>query len=143
MLKGISPVISPDLLSVLSRMGHGDEIVLADAHFPGETFAKRVLRADGVGIPALLDGIMPILELDQYVEAPVAMMSAVPGDALDPAVEKAYRAAMETHLNEPVSIELVERFAFYERAQQAFAVVMTGETAKYGNIILKKGVTPC
>ena len=143
MLKGISPVISPELLSVMSRMGHGDEIVLADAHFPGDTFGQRVLRADGVGIPALLDGIVPLFELDEYVDAPVAMMAAVPGDELDPEVEKSYRAAMEKHTDGAVSIELVERFAFYERAKQAFAVVMTGETAKYGNIILKKGVTPC
>ncbi len=143
MLKGISPAISPELLSVLSRMGHGDEIVLADAHFPGDSFGQRVLRADGVGIPTLLDGIIPIFELDEYVDSPVAMMSAVPGDELDPEVEKSYRAAMEKHTAVAVSIELVERFAFYERAKQAFAVVMTGETAKYGNIILKKGVTPC
>lgn len=143
MLKGISPVISPDLLRVLSMMGHGDEIVLADAHFPGDTFGQRVLRADGVRIPALLDGIIPLFELDEYVDAPVAMMAAVPGDELDPKVEASYRKAMEKHTNGPVKIERVERFAFYERAKQAFAVVMTGEAVKYGNIILKKGVTPC
>ena len=142
MLKGISPVVSPELLAVLCRMGHGDEIVLADAHFPGETFGKRVVRADGVRIPALLSGIMPLFELDQYVRKPVAMMAAVRGDKLDPNVEKEYRTAMEKHTDGKVAIERVERFAFYERAKNAFAVVMTGETAKYGNIILKKGVTP-
>ena len=143
MLKGISPVISPELLAIMSRMGHGDELVLADAHFPGETFGQRILRADGVRIPELLDGIVPLFELDQYVDAPVAMMAAVPGDELDPEVENSYRAAMEKHIGGTVTIERVERFAFYERAKDAFAVVMTGETAKYGNIILKKGVTPC
>ena len=143
MLKGISPVLSPELLAVLCRMGHGDELVLADAHFPGHTVGQLVLRADGVGVPALLDGILPLFELDAYVEAPVAMMAAVPGDTLDPDVELAYRAAMEPHTGGRVTIERVERFAFYERAGTAFAVVMTGETAKYGNIILKKGVTPC
>lgn len=143
MLKGISPAISPELLSVMSRMGHGDEIVLADSHFPGETFGQRVIRADGVRIPVLLDGIIPLFELDEYVDAPVAMMAAVPGDELDPNVEKEYRSAMDKHLETPAAIERVERFAFYERAKNAFAVVMTGETAKYGNIILKKGVTPC
>jgi L-fucose mutarotase len=142
MLKGISPVISPELLSVLCRMGHGDEIVLADSHFPGETFGKRVLRADGVRIPDLLGGIMPLFELDQYVKKPVAMMAAVRGDKLDPKVERDYRAAMEKLTGGKVAIERVERFAFYERAKNAFAIVMTGETAKYGNIILKKGVTP-
>jgi L-fucose mutarotase len=143
MLKGISPVVSPDLLAVLCRMGHGDEIVLADAHFPGETFNDRVLRADGIRIPDLLSGIMPLFELDQYVDAPLAMMAAVPGDALDPAVEESYRNAMSAHVSEPIVIERVERFDFYDRARSAFAVVMTGETAKYGNVILKKGVTPC
>lgn len=143
MLKGISPAISPELLAIMSRMGHGDELVLADAHFPGETFGQRILRADGVRIPELLDGIVPLFELDQYVDAPVAMMAAVSGDELDPEVENSYRAAMGKHIDGTVTIERVDRFAFYERAKEAFAVIMTGETAKYGNIILKKGVTPC
>ena len=82
MLKGISPLVSPELLSVLCRMGHGDEIVLADAHFPGETVGQRVLRADGLKIPELLDAILPLLELDSYVDSPVIMMAAVPGDQL-------------------------------------------------------------
>ncbi len=142
MLKGISPIISPTLLEVLARMGHGDEIVLADAHFPGETFNTRVLRADGLGIPALLEAILPLFELDQYVAHPLAMMAAVPGDILEPSVEAAYMASiLKSNPNVP-PIERVERFAFYERTRSAFAVVMTGETAKYGNIILKKGVTP-
>lgn len=142
MLKGISPLLSPDLLAMLARMGHGDEIVLADAHFPGETMGQRVLRADGLRIPDLLDAILPLFELDAYAEDPVAMMAPVPGDALDPAVEQAYRAAIDRHAPQTPPIARIERFAFYERARQAFCVVMTGETAKYGNIILKKGVTP-
>lgn len=142
MLKGISPLISPDLLSVLARMGHGDEIILADAHFPGETFNKNVLRADGLKIADLLAAILPLFELDAYVPHPLAMMAAVPGDSLDPTVEAGY--LKNIHLTNPkvAPIERVERFAFYKRAKNAFAVVMTGETAKYGNIILKKGVTP-
>ena len=143
MLKGISPLLSPELLSVLSRMGHGDEIVLADAHFPGETFGKRVLRADGLKIDALIDAILPVFELDSYVDAPLIMMAAVQGDKLDPNVEKAYRAAVDRHAPKTPAISRIDRFAFYDRAKSAFAVVMTGETAKYGNIILKKGVTPC
>jgi L-fucose mutarotase len=142
MLKGISPLISPDLLAVLSRMGHGDEIVLADAHFPGETMNARVLRADGLKVADLLDAILPLFELDAYVEDPVAMMAPVPGDSLDQEVGKAYRAAIDRHAPNTPEIARVERFAFYERAKQAFCVVMTGETAKYGNVILKKGVTP-
>jgi L-fucose mutarotase len=154
MLIGISPVLSPELVSVLMRMGHGDEIVLADAHFPGEAFNDHVLRADGIRIPTLLEGILPLAILDQYVSAPLAMMAAVPGDTLDPQVEADYRAAAERAWKRPGipagnllaaqkwNVERVERFAFYERARKAFAVVMTGELAKYGNIIIKKGVTP-
>lgn len=142
MLKGISPLISPELLAVLSRMGHGDEIVLADAHFPGETMNDLVLRADGLRIPDLLDAILPLFELDAYVDDPLAMMAPVSGDALDPTVEAAYRVPIDKHAPQAPAIARVERFAFYERAKQAFCVVMTGETAKYGNIILKKGVTP-
>lgn len=142
MLKNISPLLSPELLATLYRMGHGDEIILADAHFPGESFNKKVIRADGLKIDALLDAILPLFELDAYVPAPVAMMAAVEGDSLDPSVEARYRVAMDKHVSPRPEIEQVDRFAFYERARTAFAVVMTGETAKYGNIILKKGVTP-
>jgi len=143
MLKGISPLISPELLEVMASMGHGDELILADAHFPGETFNDNVLRADGLRIPDLLAAILPLYELDSYVDHPLAMMAAVEGDTLDPTVEESYLKSI--HLSNPnvAPIERIDRFAFYDRAKSAFAVVMTGETAKYGNIILKKGVTPC
>ena len=137
MLKGISPVVSPDLLKTLAEMGHGDEIVIADAHFPGHTFNSRVLRADGLDADQLLAGIIPLFELDAYA-TPVIMMEAVPGDTLDPSVEARYRQA----LGYDGLLERVERFAFYERAKKAYAVVLSGEIAQYGNIILKKGVTP-
>jgi L-fucose mutarotase len=142
MLKGISPLISPELLSTLARMGHGDEIILADAHFPAESFNENVIRADGLRIPDLLDAILPLLELDAYVPTPLFMMSAVEGDSLDPEVESSYRTAIEKHVPDAPATARIDRFAFYDRAKDAFAVVMTGETAKYGNIILKKGVTP-
>lgn len=142
MLIGISPVIGPELLSTLYRMGHGDEIVLADAHFPGESVGRSVLRLDGLRIPDLLDGILPLFALDTYVDSPLVMMAPVPGDTLDPQVEAAFRQAVDRHWPDTPAIHRIERFAFYERARGAFAVVMTGETAKYGNIILKKGVTP-
>ncbi len=142
MLVGISPVVGPDLLAALCRMGHGDEIVLADAHFPGEALGARVLRADGLPVAALLEGILPLFALDAYAPAPLAMMDAAPGDTLDPAVEAAYRRVVDRVWPGTPPAERVERFAFYERARRAFAVVMTGETAKYGNLILKKGVTP-
>lgn len=140
MLKGISPVVSPDLLKAMAEMGHGDEIVFSDAHFPAHYFGKNaayVLRADGLKADELLKGIAPLFELDSYA-TPVVMMEAVPGDTLDPAVEEAYRAA----LGYTGKIEQMERYAFYERAKKAYAIVLTGETRKYGNIILKKGVTP-
>ena len=142
MLVGISPLIGPELLSTLCRMGHGDEIVLADAHFPGESCSPRCLRADGLLIADLLEGILPLFALDTYVDHPVATMAPVPGDQLDPAVESTYRQVIDRHWPDTPAIEQVERFAFYERTREAFAVVMTGDTAKYGNIILKKGVIP-
>ncbi len=140
MLKGISPAISPDLLKVLAEMGHGDEIVFSDAHFPAHFFGRDgaiVLRADGLGCEKLLSGLIPLFELDSYA-VPVVMMEAVTGDRLDPRVERKYRAA----LGYKGKIERMERYAFYARARKAYAIVLTGETAKYGNIILKKGVTP-
>ncbi len=141
MLKGISPLISPELLKTLSQMGHGDEIVLADAHFPGESINSKVIRADGLKIPDLLEGMLPLFELDTFVEHPLVMMAAVEGDQLDPKVEERYLERIhKTNPNVP-PIERIDRFAFYERAEKAFAVVMTGETVKYGNILLVKGVT--
>lgn len=142
MLKGISPLISPKLLEVLARMGHSDEIVLADAHFPGESFNGNVLRADGLKIADLLEAILPLFELDSYVDHPLVMMAAVEGDQLDPAVEERYLEAIHQSNPNAVPIERIDRFSFYDRTKSAFAVVMTGETAKYGNILLKKGVTP-
>jgi len=143
MLKGISPLLSPELLAVLCRMGHGDEIILADAHFPGESCNELIIRADGIRIADLLDAVLPLFELDSYVEDPLVMMKAEPGDTLDPVVEKSYRAVIDKHVPDTPAISRIGRFDFYERAKKAFAVVMTGETAKYGNIILNKGVTPC
>ncbi|HNX52246.1 MAG TPA: L-fucose mutarotase [Pontiellaceae bacterium] len=141
MLKGIDPIICPELLKIMAEMGHGDELILADAHFPGNTFGKKVLRGDGLQIPALLEGIIPLFELDSYAD-PLIMMAAVEGDKLDPKVEKSYMAAIRKHAPEAPAPVRIGRFDFYDRAKNAFAVVMTGTTAKYGNIILKKGVTP-
>jgi L-fucose mutarotase len=141
MLKGIAPCIGPELLKVIAEMGHGDELILADAHFPGHSVNQRTLRADGVDIATLLDGILALLELDSYAD-PLVMMAAVQGDQLDPAVEARYMAAVHRHVAAARPPLRIDRFAFYERAKAAFAVVMTGETARYGNILLKKGVTP-
>lgn len=142
MLRGISPLLSPDLLATLCRMGHGDTIVLADAHFPGHSVNALTLRADGLKIADLLDGILPLFVLDDFIPDPVAMMAPVPGDTADPAVEATYRAVIDRHAPGTAPIAHLERFAFYEKARGAFAIVMTGDTAKYGNLLLTKGVTP-
>ncbi len=139
MLKGISPVISPELLKTLAEMGHGDEIVLGDAHLPGHSMGKRVLRADGIGTEALLDGILALLELD-YAAPPIYMMEIDRGTP-DPTVEQRYRQAIAKHAPDAEIVRL-ERQVFYDKVRAAYAVVMTGEIAKFGNIILKKGVTP-
>lgn len=141
MLKGISRYISPELLVVLHKMGHGDEIVLADAHFPGHSIGPDVLRADGISVTELLDGILPLFELDSYAP-PLIMMQAVRGDKLDSQVQAQYMEMIHKHAPGAPVPEQIERHAFYKRAKGASAIVMTGEVRKYGNLILKKGVTP-
>ncbi len=142
MLKGISPLLSPELLATLHRMGHGDTIVLADAHFPGHSVNPNTLRADGLQIPDMLRAILPLFELDNYIEAPVAMMAPVEGDLADPAIEASYQSILDELSPGVQTIGKIERFAFYEAAKGAFAVLMTGDTSKYGNVILTKGLTP-
>lgn len=140
MLKMISPLISPALLKTLAEMGHGDEIIFADAHFPAQSLGPEVIRADGLRVSELLAAVIPLFELDSYAP-PLVMMAPVEGDTLDAAVEARYRQALFGN-EEGEGIVRIDRYAFYQRAQQAFAIVVTGETAKYGNILLKKGVTP-
>ena len=139
MLKGISPILSPELLKVLAEMGHGDELVLGDSNFPGATHAKRLLRADGHSITSLLEAIVPLFPFDTYAQ-PLIMMDVVPGDPLDPAVEADYLRVIRGFQPGIAAPLRIERHAFYERARQAFAVLMTGEVRVYGNLILKKGV---
>ena len=140
MLKGISSVLSPELLKILMEMGHGDEIVIADGNFPAASIAQRLVRCDGHGVPVLLDAILKLFPLDSYVDHPVALMEVVPGDPVKPVIWDEYRTIVDKHEKSPVGIEHVERFAFYERARKAYAVIATGEEALYANIILKKGV---
>lgn len=139
MLRGISPLISPDLLHTMARMGHGDDLVFADAYFPGDSTNARVLRADGLLIRDLLDAILPLYVPDAYAATPLAMMAPAGGDRLDPAVEAGYRMVVERHYPGTPAPAQLERQAFYERARRAFAVVMTGDTALYGNLIVAKG----
>ena len=139
MLKGISPALSPDLLMILAEMGHGDELVITDAHFPGHSTGLRVLRADGMGVKTLLDGILALFPLDTY-DDPLYMMAPVEGDSWDPAIEPEYMAIVHRHEPWSPAPTKLERFDFYERAAQAYAVLVTGDRRKYANIILKKGV---
>jgi len=140
MLRGIPGILSPELLKVLMEMGHGDEIVLADGNFPAASIANRLVRCDGHGIPELLEAILMFFPLDPYVEAPVTLMQVVPGDPVETPIWNVYRDIVKKY--EPVNnrFENIERFAFYERAKKAYAVIATGEKALYANIILKKGV---
>ena len=142
MLVGISPLLSPQLLAELCRMGHGDEIVLADAHFPGHSCNDTVLRADGLQIPDLLEAILPLMTLDTYVEA--RRWSWIRSQAIQLIQQYAHAT---NSLSQPTGPKRARSAGWsalpsVERAQQAFAVVMTGDVAKYANIILKKGVTP-
>ncbi|XP_061601582.1 fucose mutarotase [Cololabis saira] len=146
-LRGIPSVLSPDLLYALAKMGHGDELVLADANFPSSSISAcgpTEIRADGLGIPQLLEAILKLLPLDTYVPCPAAVMDLVDGDKerrLSVPVWETYTQLLgSAGCQSP--LEKVERFAFYERAKKAYAVVATGETALYGNLILKKGVIP-
>ena len=143
MLKGISPLISPELLKALAEMGHGDELVIADGNFPCHSVGKDaiVIRADGHGVPEILDAILELLPLDTYTEKPVALMEVVPGDTCGtPEIWSTYEQILEKR--EPLhhGIEFVERFAFYERAKSAYLIIATGEKAIYANVLIKKGV---
>jgi len=140
MLKNIPDVISPELMYVLMEMGHGDEIVLADGNFPAANVAQRLIRCDGHGVSEILEAVLKFFPLDIYVEQPVALMSVVPGDKTKPTIWEGYRNIIKASGEKFTDFEFVERFAFYERAREAYAVVATSEKALYANIILKKGV---
>ena len=139
MLKGIPSVLSPELLKILMEMGHGDELVIADGNFPAAGIAKRLVRSDGIMVPELLEAILRFFPLDKYVQKPVALMALTPGETYKPEIWETYRALCKKQ-EFFTDFESVERFAFYERAKNAYAVIATSETALYANIILKKGV---
>ena len=143
MLKGISPVISPDLLKALAEMGHGDELVIADGNFPCHSVGKNaiVIRADGHGVPEILDAVLKLIPLDTYTEKPVALMEVVKGDTCDtPEIWSTYEEILNKYEPARHDIDYTERFAFYERARDAYLIIATGEKAIYANILLKKGV---
>lgn len=141
MLKGISPILSPELLKIIAEMGHGDELVLADGNFPGTSIGKRCVRCDGHGCAEVMRAIVQLFPLDDFVEKPLAVMQVpagmFPGDRAP--VWQAFREAADTDLP-AAQFDMMEHDAFMERAKNAYAVVQTGETALYGNIIIRKGV---
>ena len=140
MLKCIPSILNPDLLKVLMEMGHGDELVFADGNYPRFGHPERVIRCDGHGIEPLLDAVMRFFPLDTFVPHPVTFMAVVAGDDYKPEIWERYRKIIGKYEPKGARDESIERFAFYQRAKEAYAVVTTGETALYANIIIKKGV---
>ena len=137
MLKGIPSIISPELLKILMEMGHGDEIVIGDGNFPGQSMNARCVRCDGHGGAELLEAVLKLFPLDTY-QKPVYLMAKVDGDTVETPIWDEYARIIKPYTSE--APEHIERFEFYERAKKAYAVVMTGESALYENVILKKGV---
>ena len=140
MLKHIPNILSPDLLKILMEMGHGDEIVIADGNFPAASIAHRLIRLDGHNVPEVLEAILKFFPLDIYVNNPVGLMEVMPGDNVKPVIWEEYRKIIIASKEPFKEFEHIERFAFYERAKKAYAVIVTSESALYANIILKKGV---
>jgi len=139
-LKSIPRIISPELMFVLMKMGHGDEIVLADGNFPADSNAQRIVRADGHAVSELLDAILQFLPLDMFVAEPAFVMRPVDDAEPEPPIWSDFRRIMKEHDGREVPVQQVERFAFYEQAKNAYAIVATSESVLYANLILKKGV---
>lgn len=139
MLKKIPKNLSPDLVKKMMEMGHGDFILLADANFPGHSHHPNVVRADGLKIPELLDSVLQLLPLDTYSEHQVKLMEVVKGDSVVPTIWDEYKKILDRYESD-YKIDYLERFDFYEQTKDNYVVVVTGETALYGNIMLRKGV---
>ena len=140
MLRGIPDLISPDLLKILSEMGHGDDLVIGDLNFPAASNAKRLVRLDGHMSLPILKAVLDLFPLDDFVESPVSLMRVVPGDTTKPVIQDEIRSLVKVWDHRPTAVGLVDRFEFYERARNAYAIVSTGETALYACLIIKKGV---
>lgn len=143
MLKGIPKILSPELLKVLCEMGHSDRLVIADGNFPSESMGKnaKIIRCDGHCVPELLEAILTVFPLDTYVGAPVSLMQVMPGDNVETPIWDEYKEIVSRfdERGEKV-IGQIERFAFFEEAKTAYAIIATGESALYANIMLQKGV---
>ena len=143
MLKGIPKILSPELLKVLCEMGHSDRLVIADGNFPSESMGKNamVIRCDGHGVPELLEAILTVFPLDTYVETPVSLMQVMPGDNVETPIWDEYKEIVSRFDERgQKAIGQTERFAFYEETKTAYAIIATGESALYANIMLQKGV---
>ena len=140
MLKGIPKILSPELLKILMEMGHTDEIVIADGNFPAGTYSKRLVRLDGHNVPEILEAILKFVPLDQYVEEPVALMEVVKGDPVVPVIWEKYRQIVKNSDKNFTEFEYMDKWEFYERSKKAYAVITTGESAIYANVLLRKGV---
>ena len=146
MLKNIPKILSPELLKIMMEMGHNDDLVIADGNFPGASTAKRLIRLDGHNVPEVLDAVLRFFPLDYFVEKSVTLMNVNPGDNYTPTVRDSFKdiilkwEAESVGNKENAGIEYVDRFAFYEKAKNAYAVITTGERAKYANLVLKKGI---
>ena len=143
MLKGIPPILSPELLKVLCEMGHSDRIVIADGNFPAESMGKNaiVIRCDGHGVPELLDAILQVFPLDTYVEKPVSLMEVMKGDNAKTPIWDTYKEIIRKHDNRgDAVVGTIDRFDFYDEAKKAYAIIATSEKAIYANIMLQKGV---
>ncbi|WP_238860090.1 RbsD/FucU domain-containing protein [Clostridium sp. YIM B02569] len=140
MLKGISKILSPELLKILMEMGHTDEIVISDGNFPAGTYSQRLARLDGHNVPEVLEAILKLFPLDTYVEKPVALMEVVKGDPIVPTIWEEYRKIVKNGHDDFTDFEYMDKWDFYERSKKAYAVVVTGESALYANILIKKGV---
>lgn len=142
MLKGIDPLLTPELLALLAAMGHGDELAVVDANFPAGACARRLVRVPGAGSPRVLEAVLSLLPLDSFVDEPAFRMEVVGDPDAEPEVCREFRTILARAEGRPVPLGRLERHAFYERTRQAFAVVQTGERRFYGNILLRKGVIP-
>ncbi|MXU66762.1 RbsD/FucU family protein [Oceanomicrobium pacificus] len=140
MLRGLDPLLSPDLLHMLAAMGHGDDLVIADANFPAESCARRLVRLDGVTATGALNAVLGLLPLDTFVDDPARVMGVVGDPEAVPPVVAEFQTIIDQVADAPAPIRAVDRFDFYDVARAAFGVVLTGETRLYGNIIVKKGV---
>jgi len=140
MLRNIDPVLSPELLFALASMGHGDELVIADANYPGTSSGPTCIRADGLSASVVLEAVLSLMPIDTFVQDPAIAMKDVGNPEVIPEAVLEFQSIIDRCADNPVTITSLERFQFYERASAAFVIVQTGERRLYGNLILKKGV---